>query len=395
MRIDETPDHAIQEAVEDFRKRLGSAPQKETSIACSENGSQRRAEAVDPEKAFREKWLSLSWEEIGGLLFERELDLGLEEEAYYMYAFGGLPFRKMVAKLAEMVTGQRSVDIHWPLVGQVLTSLFSKRARGADKEAIANLAIRALSTLSVERQSLIRKLYLKERCWQFLESPAEPWLLAVVNEISGGVIEGLVSDCWLENYGIMHWLGMNQMESVLLRLDYRKSPDRISRDILGESLVEDGAPSVTLFMDRLKDQAPRSATRKQIALWQEMVFINKVSALVYLLAEDESGRRNPAATREWTTLVADFITYRWALKNGCETLFDKFMRAQQRPNSPGGLRTCSVEVFRFYLWLLRGPREHPNVVKNATSIREAYPQFPEPSQSVSVCPDICLKTQNQ
>jgi hypothetical protein len=138
MRIDETPDHAIQEAVEDFRKRLGSAPQKETSIACSENGSQRRAEAVDPEKAFREKWLSLSWEEIGGLLFERELDLGLEEEAYYMYAFGGLPFRKMVAKLAEMVTGQRSVDIHWPLVGQVLTSLFSKRARGADKEAIAN-----------------------------------------------------------------------------------------------------------------------------------------------------------------------------------------------------------------------------------------------------------------
>jgi hypothetical protein len=130
-----------------------------------------------------------------------------------------------------------------------------------------------------------------------------------------------------------------------------------------------------LSLDAIREQATRSGTSNRIADWRRLVLLHKEAGLVYRAAPDADGRHNPTPSNEWISRVAGYITFQWAARNDLLPHFESFTRVLPGWVPLGSLESCGIELFRFYLWLMRHG-EHPGAIQLASTIRSVYPEFP-------------------
>jgi hypothetical protein len=384
MNNNKTHDPAIQAAVKDSAQEqcVGDCDRQPNDSQSFNAQNQEPTAQNDPDKVFRDQWNAMSWERVRQLLFEKWFPGGMDEETYGMYAFCDMALEEKVDLLSEMVAGRRSVDIHWPLVGEVFDEISGEPKEPLDFEAISKLIIHGYRLLSHDRREFVREQRLGMRIWSILESPLEDWQVRVIDEIGGGVVEESITGDWFDNCEITQWLGMKPLENVLFRLDFRKRSSKpvntwdVVEDAFGVCCFDRDAPSITLFMDAIKDCALRTGTIEQVKMWRQLAFTHKMARMAYLMAEDQHGTRNSIVSNEWTEQLADYITFQWASKNCSVGLFEQFMSILPTRAPIGSLKTCPIEMFRFYLWLLRHGNDEPNATRNASWIREVYPQLP-------------------
>ena len=384
MKANETPDPLIQRALREFAQDqsldYGSFNTMPTPLPESLQAAD--PSEIDAYAIFRKRWDGLSWEQVHALLFERQFpDLTTPEpsDTYALFSFGDLSCGEKVALLEEMVARRRSMEVYWPLVGQLFVELSDEGHPDLDLDSVLPLILAGFRLLPRELQNIIRKQHLTPRIWSLPNSREEDeWRRRAILEMSDGVLESSEA----ANAEITHWLGMEPLEPMQVRFDFRRQVPPVSSlpghlsDQFGTCNPVASGPSMTLLLENIREAAARTGTMNQVAAWQQLVMVHKQAILVFLAALDRSRKRNPTPCGAWIGQVADYITYCWAQVHGLLTLFDDFISTLPWRLPLGSLRDCSIETFRFYLWLARHP-EHPDALRLAAPIREVFPQLPE------------------